>query len=308
MKNNTYEIIHLTSEQTEKLKKCQLEMLDAVVDICNRHNLTYVLLGGTALGAVRHKGYIPWDDDIDIGMPRGDYEKLAEIAKEELPSNMFYQTFDSEEDYPLLFAKVRLNDTVFRQEIFAHLDMHQGIYIDVFPLDGCSNNFNCAKKHYKKLKLYRRILSGKIIAKPNATVSSKWRKKIFLAKLSTFIYSQSKTYAKLKKRIAMFSVDNSEYIGNIFGAWGMREVVKKEIMFGDNMQTSRVKFEGKDYNAPYSIHEYLKSLYGDYMTPPPLEKRVSHHDIVELKLSSDALPNKYGTSQDKNSDSFKEIL
>ncbi|MCL2375371.1 MAG: LicD family protein [Firmicutes bacterium] len=283
-KKTAPQIIHLNESQKEKLKQCQLQMLDAVVDICEKHNLTYVLLGGTCLGAVRHKGYIPWDDDIDIGLPRDDYDKLVKIANEVLPENMFFQTFENEKEYPLLFAKVRLNDTYFHQEIVSQLEMHHGIYIDIFPLDGCGDLLNKAKKHLQKIRFYRRIVGGKILAKQNQSTLSKYKIKMFLAKIATPFFSASRAYKKAQKSFYKYTFKESSYIGNILGAWGEKEIAKKEVMFGENMQTTQIEFEGKIYNAPYDTHAYLISLYGDYMTPPPPEKRISHHDIITIQF------------------------
>ena len=119
-----------------ELKRIELEMLKTFIKICKKHNFMYFLVGGTCLGSVRHGGFIPWDDDIDVGMPRSDYNKFIKIASEELPGNMFLQTFFTDEQYPCAFAKIRNNDTTFIEKGLRKSNINHGIYIDIFPLDG----------------------------------------------------------------------------------------------------------------------------------------------------------------------------
>ena len=119
-------------------QKLMTEILKEVHKICEKHNIKYFLDAGTLIGAVRHKGFIPWDDDLDIGMLREDYRKFLEIAKKELPDNLFLQTFDSDENYDIyqVPCKIRYNNTLFIQKVIAeNPDMHNGIYIDVLPYD-----------------------------------------------------------------------------------------------------------------------------------------------------------------------------
>lgn len=119
----------------EKLRIIEVDILDEVVRICNKYDINYYLAYGTLIGAVRHKGFIPWDDDIDIWMFREDYDRFAKIAEKELSEKYYYQDWHKEKEYPYNFAKVRLNDTVVLQKPITKLNIHHGIYIDIFPLD-----------------------------------------------------------------------------------------------------------------------------------------------------------------------------
>lgn len=117
------------------------EILDEIVRICEEENLTYYLAGGSVLGAIRHGGFIPWDDDIGIMVPREDYEKFAEACKRKLNSNYFYQSIDTDARYVKRFAKVRKNNTIFQEKMFNGIQQHNGIYVDIFPLDNARNQF-----------------------------------------------------------------------------------------------------------------------------------------------------------------------
>jgi len=283
-KSKNIETIRLDEEQAKKLRECQVKMLDAVVEICNNNNLTYVLLAGTCLGAVRHKGFIPWDDDIDIGLPREDYDKLLLIANEVLPENMFCQTFENEKEYPLLYAKIRLNDSIFLERSIVQSEMHHGVFIDIFPIDGCSKSLNLAKRFFRKVWLRKNVIFLKKVKRPKSKLTLKGKIKRCLFAIYSFFFTIKSCYKSLNNLLKKYTVSNSSYIGNLFGAWKMKEVMRKEVMFGVDMQTTQVEFEGKIYNAPYDTHAYLTSLYGDYMTPPPPEKRISHHDIIAIQF------------------------
>ena len=117
------------------VQKVQLEILLEFDRICRKHGLKYLLFAGTLLGAVRHKGFIPWDDDIDVCMLRGDYERFLTVCKDELSAELFLQTTDTDREYPLQFAKLRKNNTRFVEKSMSDLKIHHGVFIDIFPLD-----------------------------------------------------------------------------------------------------------------------------------------------------------------------------
>ena len=156
-----------------ELKKIELEMFKYYLAICEKHDLKYFLIGGTLLGAVRHKGFIPWDDDIDIGMPRPDYEKFLLVAQKELPEHIFLQTHNTDIEYPNCFAKLRNSDTTFIETSCKKLKINHGIYIDIFPLDGC-----CISPYWKyrlfsfKQRLYNSKISGSFLILLNSLLLS----------------------------------------------------------------------------------------------------------------------------------------
>lgn len=259
----------------EKLKEIELEMLVAFKEICDRHGITYFLLGGTALGAVRHKGFIPWDDDIDVGLPRKEYDRFLEIAPKELPAHLFLQTIDSDPHYVSCFSKIRNSKTTFIETTVAHHDINHGVFIDVFPLDGCTD-YALTMKKSKLLKARlsasyalsgRRSLKGKI-----ATLMAKIK------------YPSVKTACKKLDALNRSEpYEECETVINYGGAWGKRELVPRTV-FGEGSIGS---FEGIEIRLPADVDAYLSTMYGDYMTPSPPEKRVGHHycTVIDLEKS-----------------------
>ena len=137
------------SEQIKAIQKCELEILSEIDRICVRHRIPYFAIGGTALGAIRHKGFIPWDDDIDIAMERNEYNRFLSYASKELGSSFFIQNIDSEPDSPFYFTKIRKNDTQFVECYLKEAGIHQGIFVDIFPFDHINNNRWIAALHYR---------------------------------------------------------------------------------------------------------------------------------------------------------------
>lgn len=148
--------MELSDQTIEKLKDIELDILKCFISICEKNNLRYFLIGGTLLGSVRHKGFIPWDDDIDVGMPRKDYELFIERARHHLPDYYFVQTFSTDPSYPNNFMKIRDSRTTFLETAVKHLRMNHGVFIDVFLLDEYPSN----KMVQHWLNFENRILSN----------------------------------------------------------------------------------------------------------------------------------------------------
>ena len=134
------------------LHRVDLEIVNEVVRICREHDLKYYMLGGTMLGAIRHEGFIPWDDDIDLGMPRKDYDKFVKYMKKHPNEKIFFSNVHSEKRYPNSWGKVRLNDTVFlEKELTSLTELHKGVFIDLHPID---NILPCFLKIQVKLAMF----------------------------------------------------------------------------------------------------------------------------------------------------------
>lgn len=279
MMNTDGEDIQLSSKQMKKLKSVEMEILKHFIDVCKKLKINYFVVQGTLLGAVRHKGFIPWDDDIDIGMLRKDYEIFLSKAQSLLPEEYFVQTYKTDPGYPHGFLKIRDSRTLFLETTCKNLKINHGIFIDVFPFDYYPENF-FKKKIYelKKLVLRYRIRDSlyiptdkeknimNIVRKILKTIS-----KIIYPSLEIALEKQSQLYQSTKK---------SNYVINSGGPWGKKECIpiawfEKYIY---------LEFEGISVNAPYCYDEYLTHVYGDYMTLPSVEKRVSHHFISAISF------------------------
>ena len=250
----------------KKLHQVQLEILDEFKRICDKNNLTYYMVGGTFLGAVRHSGFIPWDDDIDVGMPRKDYEKFIECAKKELNKKYFLDCFLTNSNYYLPYAKLKKNGTLFDEAIVHHLDNHKGIFIDIFPFDNVpKNNFG--------LKL-RAIIAFSITDAMAYKYKIKSVKKLMhpIISLGLCLFSKKSLMSFQKKIVTYCHDDNSKYMCDIGAGYGYR---KELILREEMLPVRKMKFENKEYCVPRT-DSHLKKLYGNYLELPPKDKRKTH--------------------------------
>ncbi len=253
-------------ETLAKLHEVHLELLDEFVRICDENKLTYFLVGGSFLGAVRHHGFIPWDDDIDVGMPRCDYDKFIEIAKDKLDKKYFLDCYDTNKDYYLSYAKIKKNGTIFDEVVSHHLNNHKGIFLDVFPLD------NVPKKG---LGLKIRAIIAMSISDTMAYKNKVKKLKETLHPCIVFVFNifGKKFLMNWQRKVVTYCKDdNSLYMCDIGTGYGYR----KELLLREHvLPTQKMLFEGKEYNT---LHDdtYLKQVYGNYMQLPPEEKRRNH--------------------------------
>ena len=264
---------------SQRLKSIELDMLKEVAAICDTLNIRYFLVGGSLLGAVRHKGFIPWDDDVDVGMLREDYNRFVQEAPRMLKSNLFLQTNESDCNYPNAFAKVRNSDTTFIETSAKKIKMNHGIFIDIFPFDYYPEKFLEKKILDLKLKLLSISISRAFYANHRSFKS-------FLYKIINLIlypiYPSYQVALAAKEKI-ITKQKKSRFLRNYSGAWG-----KKEIMPIDWFDCfCKCQFEGSHFWIPCNYDPHLKQLYGDYMTPPPKEKQVAHHytEVIDLDKS-----------------------
>lgn len=247
----------------EEQKNIQLDLLQKVADFCEKEKLRYFLFGGTLIGAIRHKGFIPWDDDIDIAMPRPDYDKF--ISSFNHPEN-YYQVIDMsiDKEYGFPFAKV--HDTRTFVDELQYAKDHFGVYIDIFPLDGVKEDKQVIRilrlrkiLHTKKANYYQRTLSKKIINT--------------FGKIVLLPFSVHRILKFIDNEARKFPFGSTPKVGNIVNPYGSREIVNLSC-FSDTIYK---EFEGKLFRVPIGYDEYLRSIYGDYMQLPPKDKRHSPH-------------------------------
>lgn len=247
---------------------------------CMKDGFRYYMVGGTMLGAVRHKGFIPWDDDIDVGMPRKDY--LEFIRKYAHASCMPYQVECADNDnLDYRYRSAKIYDTSTTLIEHKRCRIKRGIYIDVFPLDGIGNTYETACKNFRPI--YRSIHLHDMVTCAFRK-GRKWHKNlsIILGRIiSPLFISERRINYRINELCSRRDFDDFKYAGNLVGNWGIKEIMKRSY-FGSPRPYS---FEGLTILGVEKPHEYLSSLYGDYMKLPPMEKRVSHHDYVYLDLN-----------------------
>lgn len=259
---------------TNEIKEILLKQMEFIDAFCREHNISYFLIGGSLLGAVRHKGFIPWDDDIDIGMLRKDYDKFVRLFNKEKSA---YSLIDinNKKDYYLPFAKVIDNRTICIEDV--RFGTPIGISVDVFPFDNCpGNSYEEACNFARKCRFFSRMLALKTI-KPSAERPTI---KNIIVVVTQFIlkhFSNKKLIMLIEKNITKFKEYDSTYIGELsYMPYGNKEIYKKEWL----EQTSKLPFEQYLFSVPKDYINFLTRTFGDYMQLPPAEKRVSHHDYV----------------------------
>lgn len=250
--------------ELKEQKQIQLDILDSVTNFCEQHGLRYWLAYGTLLGAVRHRGYIPWDDDIDIHMPRADYERFLEIYGK----NQEYKiiTPQTNSNYTVPFAKVFHAGTIMEE--LKYTSCVFGVYIDIFPLDGVLNVSQAAK-----CAQCRRFL----FVKSNAFVSDQSLvRKLRLAITKALLFPFSKRFFlnKIHKVATKAAFDDSENVCSMYSRAAVKEIMPRSVFAGDR----RLPFEGRMLRVPQDYDKYLTCNYGDYMQLPPEEKRASTHE------------------------------
>lgn len=268
-------------EMLRKVQLVQAEILEKFADFCEEKDLSYQLFGGTLLGAIRHKGFIPWDDDIDIAMARDDYEKLLKLWDNKQNKKYFLQNQYTDPEYHRLFSRLRKNGTLFKQDKYKHLDIHHGIFIDIFPLDDYAPETFSDCIRTKKIKVLSYFNKGR--SEPIQGGSS--FKRIFweLIYLSNKLMNKRK-FHELEKKIISQQNSDAPYLTHFTnGARGgtyLRFKMKKEDFYDMTM----TQFEGREYPIPKNYNKYLTNIYGDYMKLPPEEERTPHHGVIEVEL------------------------
>lgn len=259
-----------------ELKSIELEIFDEFVRICKKYDLSYFLMGGTLLGAVRHKGFIPWDDDIDVGMPRSDYEKFILVAQDELKEELFLQNYHSEPNCGLVFSKIRKGNTTMSEKYSAHIKMHQGIWIDIFPYDYLGD-----KKKISKISFIKNLYIIKCGYKFPEGKSKLLFLPYLLMKIFVFFVPISLFIKQLENN--MHKKDNGVYsqVYPYGGAYGEKDIMPTNVI----NNTEQIEFEGRIVSGLKDYDYFLSRLYGDYMKLPPENQRHGGmHYLKELKI------------------------
>lgn len=254
------------------LQNEEFKILLEIDRICRKHGIKYFLNAGTLLGAVRHKGFIPWDDDIDICMPLKDYKRFKKASKKELSNEYFLQSFDTDLT-SIWYTKIRKNGTTAIETGCSDKPYHQGVWVDVFPLIGVKNDSQWLKFIAERAGFAKKLLNIKnnyINEDKNLSAVKKMHKIVPLWAVRLFA-----------KMIYMTTFKSPEKYKFCYCLWAQKKFKAKynSALFSESCE---VEFEGRMFPSPKNWDEYLTIEYGDYMTPPPPEKRNGGFHTLEV--------------------------
>ena len=266
-------------ETLKEVKKAELNILSTVDDFCQKNNIKYSLAYGTLLGAVRHKGFIPWDDDIDIWMTRENYNKFIRVWKQNPVQGYILQNTDLEEDFSQNFTKIRKDNTAFIQnEEEKTTNYHKGLFIDIFPLDRVAKT--PSKIAVQKLYAMLTMLFYRKYAPPTEKGLKKYISEFFLKIVPKSKYENARKYFENKYLFLSGDVDCSWLSNSTY-----RDL---SIYYDSDMMDDYtfLQFEGRNFMSVSKWDHALKMQYGDYMQLPPEEDRVWKHHPIFIDLNN----------------------
>ncbi|MDY0039118.1 MAG: LicD family protein [Desulforhabdus sp.] len=256
-------------DDLRRMQLIQLEMLLEIDRICRKFGIQYCIIAGTLLGAVRHKGFIPWDDDVDVALLRPEYERFCRACEKELDRERFFlQTHSNTSDYRWGYGKIRRVGTEFVREGQEHMTHPTGVFVDVFPLDNVPDNLFLRRIHNLTCTIIRKMLWSAVGAKsdPKVILRCAYRcLSLFPKSFVFFLYDRLMRTSNKKPtemvRILTFPTPDNGYYG-YYRKW--------------YVELADIEFEGHFFPGPKDYDEYLSFKFGNYHEPPPVEKRKGH--------------------------------
>lgn len=258
----------------DEIRAIELSLLNELDKICEKENFQYSLAGGTLLGAVRHGGFIPWDDDIDVLMPREDYEKFIDYCYVN-QTNFDLFSCRSNDEYEGTISIISDRSTIL-VDPFGHIGNYKkGIVIDIFPIDGAGNTVEEAKNIYSKTRFKREMLNACAwkyfsFSKTRSIIYEPIR---FLFFIISRLFNPNKLAKQLDALYKNNRLQDYKYATCFSGSYREKEILRREVY----TELCKMMFEGREYRCMVHFDEYLTKLYGDYMKLPPKDKQISHH-------------------------------
>lgn len=264
------------SEKKKKVWWILLDLMKVLDKICKENNLRWYPAWGTLLGVIRHKGFIPWDDDVDIVMPREDYEKFIVVCQSCLEEPYYLQTTLTDQECYYMWISLRNSMTTGNREASLTKKQNNGIGIDIMPLDGCQNNYI----HYLISRYPMRIvtvLTNTYVNDINKSTLAKCIRKV----LRLFKLDYKKNYIWANKQNSRYRFDCYEKVAFRALADPYRKHIKEDMWLKEDFEkTIDMPFENIVIPVPSGYDRLLKTIYGDYMEFPPIEKRNDRHDVI----------------------------
>ena len=271
-------------EDLARLHEELYDILGEIVRVCEKCGIPYFIQGGSAIGAFYNKGIVPWDDDIDVGMTRANYERFLQEAPAHLGEEYFLEWFGTEPNTPFYFAKVKKNNTLFVEEIFRNMDIHHGIFVDIFPYDRVPDVQLCQKWHRERVKFWINCFMGKEIwlwhhcgkCEIDEPLPKSW---IGCAAIRAVVslMSRKAIYEKMNRVLGRYNGCNTKYVNIV-------RMPKDQIARADIENRVDMEFGGMMVKAPRNVEVYLRHHYPRLRPVLPEEEQINH---APYKLSFD---------------------
>ncbi len=271
----------MNPEQLKNVHSILLEIALEVKRICDLHNIQYFLVGGSLLGSIRHAGFIPWDDDFDIGMLRSEYERFIHFATLELDGSYFLQHYYTDTGMNLSYLKVRKNGTRFVEKVSMDVKWHQGIFVDIFPFDNAPDNYFAKALQHRSTYILQWLLlikAGFNLSLYENNIYKSLIYKMILNPLSSF-FPRNALISSLEYFSQRHNMSYTETIVAIGGSYGYEKERFPREWISDLVL---MPFDNHSFLCPSRYHSYLSNLYGNFMIPPPVDQRGDRHMIVDF--------------------------
>lgn len=264
----------------QRVQALQSEALKEIDRICSKYGIKYFMITGTLIGAVRHKGFIPWDDDIDIAMMRSDYDKFLRCCPGELNKKYFLQNYHTDVDFYPPITRICIFGTYINEYYSNHLKFHKGLYLDIHPIDNVPDSINLQKNHEKRLRVIDTLIFYKLFIVYRRgplyikLIGKKFLQLLLLPIKFTFLQRlREKTMKKYAgQKTLNVSITSSKY--GYFKTLFPREVFGEPVL---------MEFEASKFYAPQNWHYLLQKIYGNYMDMPPDQERKPLHKVYEIE-------------------------
>lgn len=270
----------MTYKESElnKLHSELLTIVDEIVRVCDNLKIPFFIIGGTAIGAQYYRGFLPWDDDIDLGMLRTDYERFLREAPGLMSTDFFVQHFYTEPQTPFYFAKVRKNGTLFVEEAYKDLSIHHGIFVDIFPFDSVPDNPKVESIHRRFVQYLEGVFKrrqtrsateeslGRLPKKVRYPLACLWRSALHLV-------PRRFVFGALTRAQTAFNGKESQFVSIV--KMPLDQIEKKCLLHPITLE-----FEGRKLNGPSDLDRYLHHHYPNLTVPPPIEQQINHAPLV----------------------------
>lgn len=267
----------LSENELNNLKRIELNMLIEIDKLCREHKIKYSLAAGTLLGSVRHKGFIPWDDDVDIMLCREEYYKLKACI-ELYTDDLYWVDYQSFKGYAYPFSKIMKKNTLFREETNIYSKAPDGIFIDVFPIDYTVQDYTERKKQYERVTKWKQRLVTRENYYFGQTGIKEWYR---LIRKTLFNCLPKHFFIRIIEKECI-KYQETDTLISLTGTVGLEKATHPKYWFDNYIE---LEFEGRKFMAIEMYDELLKLLYGDYMQLPPKEQRMPHHKVFKIEIN-----------------------